>query len=562
MALRITHPIPDDNNVGSADYHADHLIEGLEEYALQSDVDAALEGKEPAAQEIKYATRDFGVVGDGVTDDFPAMFALAVYAKANPDFEYRFTPEMRIALTSQNGPLDFGAARVRMRGARFYCSRNDTSNDHCFTLGAGADWDDLNVKFTGGAFQRFVMLQGRVGDLAGAKVGRIKLWSATPIGTLTDQFDSAIRFLAGDAVTEDNSTGDGAAPASTVWADVDIGRIDTYNIQYVLNSRISAAITYGWRVGFAKIRGYVLGLKLVSTRGGTVGGFDIQLQTTDADTVPGHNGILLGGAQDMSMGSGIVADSGEHGIRVGGGLDAVQMDSKNIAFGNLIVKRPGQCGFKAWAGWAWIDGLTIASLTVIDCSYNNSPGTNEDGLRLEQVRNANIGPVVVKVQDRATSCYDGIYIAGGQNIAIARAVVSNCARNGLRIERLNGTSAPGGIIPVVAINRIAIDLLASDCGENAVYVNASTLLSGTGATDPGGETTTEGVHITLSAKNTKGIYWRASSAIGCSVKGEVRSLVSGSVFDVNSLPLNVDVHDVGGNRRIVSDLATVALSAA
>jgi hypothetical protein len=129
----------------------------------------------------------------------------------------------------------------------------------------------------------------------------------------------------------------------------------------------------------------------------------------------------------------IIHDAGEHAVRIGG------LNSARIAFNNIQSIRPGQCGLKINpAAGSLVRDVQINGLTVIDASIGSTPGSNEDGLRLEKCAHVMVNGFQVAERDNGVSAYDGIYINGCSFVTINGPNISNVAANGIHLTDVGG----------------------------------------------------------------------------------------------------------------------------
>jgi hypothetical protein len=156
-----------------------------------------------------------------------------------------------------------------------------------------------------------------------------------------------------------------------------------------------------------------------------------------------------------------VEDAGEHGIRIGG-PDA--FESEDIVIEAPVVYRSGQCGLKIHPGPEHtVERLTVVAPMLVDSASRSKPGTNEDGLRLQDVRHARIvSPTITKSQN-SVSAFDGIYVENCFDVTIDSPRVFGVRRDGIHVERVAGN------VNSLFINGATI----RDCGGNGVTIDGS-----------------------------------------------------------------------------------------
>ncbi|MGK7906354.1 MAG: hypothetical protein AB4040_03885 [Synechococcus sp.] len=186
-----------------------------------------------------------------------------------------------------------------------------------------------------------------------------------------------------------------------------------------------------------RIESYSRGLFLRNVENFTVNALTCTGLSPNSEHKPGHNGILLSSVKNAIFNGVIIEDSGEHGIRIGG-PDTFQ--SEHISFVGPIIRKSGQCGFKAHPGTGnTVTGLSLISPMIVDSASRSKPGTNEDGIRLEEVRDAQIIGATITKQNNNVSGYDGIYLNDCSGIVIDSPRIFGVANHGINIEPHTGS---------------------------------------------------------------------------------------------------------------------------
>jgi hypothetical protein len=209
--------------------------------------------------------------------------------------------------------------------------------------------------------------------------------------------------------------------------DIKLGTVRVANWDYA----VGAFQADRFCVQYVDIDTYVNGFRQEQSNRGRVYGGNIRNKAPNATTVPGHNGFLSEDCNHWSVSNLIVEDAGEHGFRIGGDF------SYNWSWDNCKAIRSGQCGFKVNpSGNSTVRNGTINGCTAQDCSNGNSPGTNEDGLRLEKCQNVIVnGFIYAEVSSKA---YDGIYVNGCNNITINGPLIKGTANAGIYVDDKDG----------------------------------------------------------------------------------------------------------------------------
>lgn len=374
--------------------------------------------------------KDYGAVGDGITDDTTSIQNAINYANSN-NLPVLFEPKEY--LISQ---VTFKKTRYYLNGTSFKMKNTLIGNIYAldFEVNTVADYVQLTIP-NANMGERFIRVQG------GCVIEQIKINALSQQATFNDNLDGAV-----------NLTG------SNHW----IGNIDVKNCDYavVLYNCLSSY------VGRVKVDNYIRGLYVRMSKDLQINSVRTSTMSANAGQNPGHNGILVEECEEIRFPSVHINDSGEHGIRIGGTQSGTYLQ-KRISFGNVVTRRTGQCGFKAFTGSTnLITYLSIASLHVYDCAYANTPGTNEDGLYLVNCQHVNVGEFFLDSELNAVSAYDGFYASGCQFINIGNMNIRNVTNNGFLIDEVNGAGATNDFyVESITIRK---------CGAEGILINHPT----------------------------------------------------------------------------------------
>lgn len=243
-----------------------------------------------------------------------------------------------------------------------------------------------------------------------------------------------------------------------------------------LQNTDTGAQTEGSRIGFLDVDSYVRAFR------GTfcsfdVGGMRAVTRSANASKSAGHNGVLIVGCADWSMGDLWIEDAGEHAFRIGGS-EGIYQTTKNYQIGTITAVRPGGCAFKVNPTLLTDTGVTekaysgsVKGVIGIDVGDPVDAG-NEELLRLTHVRGLTIG-------------FAHAYIDGDSASAQYLAQINDC--NGVTIGELGGDAVSSGFINIdgtsdvdgVAtfggdVTSLRIGRLFGVCnGNNAIGVNTA-----------------------------------------------------------------------------------------
>lgn len=175
---------------------------------------------------------------------------------------------------------------------------------------------------------------------------------------------------------------------------------------------------------------YVRGLYVTECDYGTVVGLVTETRSPNATQSPGHNGLLLNETRWTSFSNIQVINAGEHGIRIGG---STTNGSHALTFSDVLVEKPGQCGFKIRDITNRTTDVQINGLMVLDCSFGGGSSSNEDALRIEKADHVVVTGMSSNVRDGGTSAYDGIHIYDSTDVTIVTPRIEDVARDGIHI---------------------------------------------------------------------------------------------------------------------------------
>lgn len=337
-------------------------------------------------------------------------------------------------------PLSVGnRTRIENPNRVMFEARASLTNDNSgitFGTQCSGDYVILNIA-AGYTFQRFVEFQGS------GEFDYVKVTSDDQQTAKDDNQDGIVQFR-GD--------------------DLRIGRLEVNNCDY-------AAVAYTANrlfLGYVEITDYRRGLKLENSDNVTVTHVNTYSPSPNATTSPGDNGILVEDCKYLAVHSASVVGAGEHGIRVGGG------DGESLAFSNIRVASPGQCGFKVNpAAGTLIRGLQINGLIVSDPNATTDAGPNEDGLRIEKARYVEVSNFGTYQVVEFNGGYYGLYLNDVSHSTFSNLRIEDTYDNGIHLDTLDGR------ISDIAIHGAVV----KSAGNHAVYFDSSNTNGTTSSTD-------------------------------------------------------------------------------
>jgi len=189
-----------------------------------------------------------------------------------------------------------------------------------------------------------------------------------------------------------------------------------------------------------------------------VDGVHTETKSANASTSAGHNSVLLSEIRYSSFSNLMLADAGEHALRIG---SSTTNASRSLTFSNVQAIRPGQCGFKIQDTGAFrTQDITINGLSVRDGSFGGASSSNEDGLRIMQADGVTVtGFSVMKQENAGTSSYNGIFIEDASYVTITDPTIDDTADSGIKL------SDASGALSHIKILSPSISTCAADCVE-------------------------------------------------------------------------------------------------
>lgn len=314
--------------------------------------------------------KDFGLVGDGITDETFKM-QLAINASATNGFVLDCLSGNNFLVSSIELPNN---TRLKMNDSSLYFDRVATASPSNrefleITVASNCLIDNLNIKHTGGnrSNSYCVDVQGDYNV-----IGTISVLSV-------EQTNNS--FI---NVTGNNNT---------------IGKVKTVNVDRPLNIEGVTTTTTGNTVDKLDFKSYIRGVKIKNSKGYEIGEHFMSGRSPNVNPLaitPGHNGILLEGAPDGVIGNGVVEDAGEHAYRIGG---ESRIRTTNVKYGNLKAVRPRGCAFKTnpfgknqGGVEDYVDGIFVNSIEGVDCGDGQlgELGKQPDIVRITSARNVTI----------------------------------------------------------------------------------------------------------------------------------------------------------------------------
>jgi hypothetical protein len=363
--------------------------------------------------------KDFGAVGNGITDDTNAIQAAATSGKPlcfSNNSSYLITGQIVFA----EGSVIYG------NHSKIISNQNTPNNASHFIFGAKSNIYDLEFNLPSGAFcQRFIKLNGDT-ELDGCSIS-----SVDQINQGDDNLDGAVQIYNSDDTRLTNFKASGFDKPIFIEN----------------SSRVF--------IDSFEIKGYTRGVNIRSGSHISVSNGFFNTPSGNAGPNPGDNAIG-GDGEYISIENITIENTGEHGIYFANADYAVSYN-QSLSITNVSVIEPGQCGIKV-RGY---NNVRINNVSVTGCSWANALGTNEDSFRFEACSNLSVISCNGWKGSEDYCGWYGVYINGCRNVYIIGCSFENPFKDVIRIESNNNEP----------VNNICINSVFSNAGDYAINLN-------------------------------------------------------------------------------------------
>lgn len=397
--------------------------------------------------------RDFGGVGDGVTDDsVPIAAATAAAAALGRTLHFDGTKTYVIATLSVTLPAS--GLRMRTNGCLFLSTFDAGASDTpLLSFGDGTDIDTLRLRIAAGKTRdRAVKFTG-----TGVAVGSI--------------------YIESDDVQPTPSADDYGVKFQTCTG-ASVGYISALRYDRAVIVASSDDVT----IGGVRIESFVRGVLITDTTNLRIGRSRIFTASPNAAFSPGHNGVLMSSNTDNATSNVTLADftvegAAEHAIRVGG-----PNTLSNLRILRPNIKGAGGCGIKV-LGTDSGDPTSRNGRIVIDSPIIEDGGivggaaTNRCGIMLQFVDDVQVIAPIIRKRATSNSGSYGILMYNVNDIHIGNPRISDAEVDGILISGIRGDLArvhiSGGCCNGNGGNGITVN--AVDASLRRVYINSLTL---------------------------------------------------------------------------------------
>ena len=296
--------------------------------------------------------KDFGAVGDGITDDTAALQAFFNAGKNLhlPTGTYRYN------YLQFNTPFTMTGDGVLFYSGAAPASGKTTSIE----INAPFQAESLRIRSSGIGEVAYDLIQANSSEIS--------------IGLLEMKAD-----------VQRNLTGGTTFFGSNIY----IGRVVTVNVARPIAFQPptgTTAVRDNIHLGSLVANNYIRGLAFSYANNWSVGSMHVKTRWDGAVLTPGYNGVLLQVCNNWIMGDLYIADAIEHSFRIGG-----DGDTKNFSIGQITSVNSGGCAmkFNVTTGYLAKDGQ-VGHLIGINTGQGSAAG-NKEVTRLTRVENINIG---------------------------------------------------------------------------------------------------------------------------------------------------------------------------
>jgi hypothetical protein len=392
------------------------------------------------------SVKDFGAVGNGVADDTNALINFFA------------------ALTGNNKPI------------------GDIGDNQVYLFSQLVIPPDVSIRGKS-VFRANSSLSGSVATITVQGAFSADTLHLTTAGTETN--DNLIVFEGSDVsienlVVESDAQFGGTGGVVCRGSNYEIGNFKTVfvprPIQFQKTTSGLGAQT-NIRLGTVDIYSYIRGISLNNCNNWSIEYANMRVADSRALITPGHNGILISGCQDFTIGDMYVADTGEHAFRIGG--NSFGTDTARFSVNSITTRKTGGCAVKiAPTPDICYDG-SFGIITAIDTGRGATTANNEP-IRFTNANNIYVGSLVALASEYSNSCHRAVLLNACTNITIDSVHAESVSGRVISIDetRDSGTANFSGLYvnacfaTMVASARNAFEIAYSSGGRTIgdVYI--------------------------------------------------------------------------------------------
>jgi hypothetical protein len=219
------------------------------------------------------------------------------------------------------------------------------------------------------------------------------------------EIDEDDLFEGGWITSTSYTAGDIVATASKFYRCLISHIAGTFATDLAAGRWVHIPATSGSYMKHVRLRNYVRGFRAINADSWKIDNFDCRTASPRAEKEPGNNGLLISGSNNWHIGLAHIEDSGEHAFRVGGA------GAVGWSVNTFKIWRPGGCAFKINPGHAgglcrkWVVGQIYAE----DVGKGATTGNNEF-IRITHSRTGQIASAMCVTGAQVISCKRGVQL--------------------------------------------------------------------------------------------------------------------------------------------------------
>jgi hypothetical protein len=346
------------------------------------------------------SVKDFGAVGDGVTDDTTALTAF-------------FT-----AIAGNNQP------------------NGDIGDDSVYLFSQLVIPTNVTIRGKS-VFRADSSLSGSVATITVQGTFNADTLHLTTAGTETN--DNLIVFEGNDVIVqnlivESDVEFGGTGGIVCRGSNYEIGNLKTVFVPRPIQFQKSTSglgAQENIRLGSVDIYSYIRGIGMTNCNNWSIEYANMRIADSRAAKTPGHNGILIQSCQDFTIGEMYVADSGEHAFRIGG--NTYGSDTARFSVNSITTRKTGGCAVKVSPVPDTCYDGSFGIITAIDTGRGVTTANNEP-IRFTNANNIYVGSLVALASDYATSCHRVAILNSNTNITIDSIHAQNVSGRVINID--------------------------------------------------------------------------------------------------------------------------------
>ncbi|MEN9886063.1 MAG: Aeribacillus phage [Pseudomonadota bacterium] len=385
--------------------------------------------------------RDFGAVGDNLTDDYTAIVNAANAASSSGAcLVFDGSKAYRI---NQNSITFPAGLNMQTNGCTFSFSKNMTSATAAVNITGPCTIDKFIASVPTG------VLRQRGANITGDDVN---------IGL--------IKFTSVDQQIQGSNSGDFAVKLRE-GARFKVGKIVVTNF----DRAVIVALTTDSDIGGIDVTSYVRGFYDDTNTNLRVGKSNIKTRSVNASNTAGHNGMLSANGTNNTFEDFTVLNAAEEGIRIAGG------PQRNVHLVRPRVKDAQANGIKvlgtdntAPVAGEYQQALYITNPIVEDCG---TAGGSEDrnGILIQRSVGVQISNPIIRKRDNAYSAVYGILVYASEDVLVTNPLIKDAQYSGIyMLTNINGNLADLSRVDVIGG-------MVTTCGTDGIQVSSTNAMT-------------------------------------------------------------------------------------